>query len=46
MKIKVPKTPKRAFNKERPASDLTPVTGRDPNRFDGRWMWDCLITPR
>jgi hypothetical protein len=28
---------------ERPASDLTPVTGRDPNRFDGRWMWGLAL---
>jgi hypothetical protein len=28
---------------ERPASDLTPVVGRNPNRFDGRWMWGLAL---
>jgi len=28
---------------ERPASDVTPVVPRDPNRFDGRWMWGLAL---
>jgi hypothetical protein len=28
---------------ERPASDVTPVVGRNPNRFDGRWMWGLAL---
>ena len=28
---------------ERPASDVTPVAGRNPNRFDGRWMWGLAL---
>ena len=28
---------------ERPASDVAPVAGRDPDRFDGRWMWGLAL---
>ena len=28
---------------ERPPSDVTPVVGRNPNRFDGRWMWGLAL---
>jgi hypothetical protein len=28
---------------ERPSSDVVPVGGSDPNRFDGRWMWGLAL---
>lgn len=28
---------------ERPAADVPPLVGRDPNQFDGRWMWGLAL---
>ncbi len=28
---------------ERPAADGPPIAGRDPNQFDGRWMWGLAL---